>query len=546
MAAMAGNPGMPQATPTDLMVTAIKLNDIELCKTIGESQPESLHGCDSSDGGTPAHWAALHGRLDALEWLHEMGAPLHNAVDSSGMQPIHWAATRGQLEVAKFLLANGGDINAVDVKQTTPLVIAAQYDQTVLVFYLVKQKADINLLDNCKDSALHWAAYKGNQHSVALLHYLGLPADSADEYGSTPLHLAASRGCTSVVEYLLDAHDAEKLASAKDNKGREPLSLAMERGHMDIARQLKLVKPNLAMRLMKIFGGNDGSKIFFVFFLANSNLAYLFYYLRLAPALTAAAATSTNFTWLPQQHLLYLAVNVPLYLFYLTALFTEPGAVAGTRELHQKYERALETAAEGKLEEAVQAPLCHTCRIIRPLRSKHCTKLKKCVSLFDHYCPYVNTTIGAYNYRSFVLFMLFGFFGVNLTWIACAEYLYLVGFDPLVLLVLVDYVAFGAMAVVMNAYHAYLLLANLTTNEHINRSRYVYLKDEMGRYKNAFDYGKLANFVEFWTRASLISNNPYVYTERFQQLQSRNKTDTEMSTVEGLAGTQALLNHDHA
>ena len=57
-----------------------------------------------------------------------------------------------------------------------------------------KEGADISLLDDCSDSALHWAAYKGNLHTAALLHYLGLPADAADSYGSTPLHLAAARG----------------------------------------------------------------------------------------------------------------------------------------------------------------------------------------------------------------------------------------------------------------------------------------------------------------------------------------------------------------
>ena len=38
-------------------------------------------------------------------------------------------------------------------------VIAAQYDHTLLVFYLIKARADHTILDDCKDSALHWAAF---------------------------------------------------------------------------------------------------------------------------------------------------------------------------------------------------------------------------------------------------------------------------------------------------------------------------------------------------------------------------------------------------
>ena len=76
---------------------------------------------------------------------------------------------------------------------------------------------------------------------------------------------------------------------------------------------------------------------------------------------------------------------------------------------HELYLQALELAAEGHVEEAAAlGPLCHTCRIVKPLRSKHCNKLKRCVPVFDHHCPYVGTTLGAGNYRSFVFFMVSG------------------------------------------------------------------------------------------------------------------------------------------
>jgi len=66
------------------------------------------------------------------------------------------------------------------------------------------QRADINLLDDYSDSALHWAAYKNNGQTVSLLHYLGLTADLTDSYGSTPMHLAAAQNALQVIEYLIE------------------------------------------------------------------------------------------------------------------------------------------------------------------------------------------------------------------------------------------------------------------------------------------------------------------------------------------------------
>lgn len=33
--------------------------------------------------------------------------------------------------------------------------------------------------------------------------------------------------------------------------------------------------------------------------------------------------------------------------------------------------------------------LCVTCKVVRPLRAKHCAVSDRCVHLFDHYCPWV-------------------------------------------------------------------------------------------------------------------------------------------------------------
>ena len=73
----------------------------------------------------------------------------------------------------------------------------------------------------------------------------------------------------------------------------------------------------------------------------------------------------------------------------------------------------------------------------------------------------------------------------------------------------------------MNGYHGMLIKKNLTTNEHMNRHRYAYLRDDVGRYKNAFDGGLCANIGDFIARRRNIEADPYVYSERFREYVER-------------------------
>lgn len=49
---------------------------------------------------------------------------------------------------------------------------------------------------------------------------------------------------------------------------------------------------------------------------------------------------------------------------------------------------------------------CDTCARLRPCRAKHCNMVGSCVALYDHYCIWVRNSIGFYNMRFFMLFLL--------------------------------------------------------------------------------------------------------------------------------------------
>ena len=147
------------------------------------------------------------------------------------MRPLHWAATEGGLPHAHTLLKYGSLLEGTDGAGCTPLLIAAQYGHVDLVALLLQRGANGTAVDKNRDSALHWAAYKGSIQVCGHLLFRGeLSWTTQDTYGQTPLHLAAIRGHTTVVRYLLQEgtlQDARRVLTMSDKNGKTPLELAI-------------------------------------------------------------------------------------------------------------------------------------------------------------------------------------------------------------------------------------------------------------------------------------------------------------------------------
>ena len=61
--------GDVQTSPTDMLIAAIKANNSSAALSLIAQFPKAVHGTDTQDGATPAHWASLFGSLDVLESL---------------------------------------------------------------------------------------------------------------------------------------------------------------------------------------------------------------------------------------------------------------------------------------------------------------------------------------------------------------------------------------------------------------------------------------------------------------------------------------------
>jgi len=58
--------------------------------------------------------------------------------------------------------------------------------------------------------------------------------------------------------------------------------------------------------------------------------------------------------------------------------------------------------------------LCKICNgLVLPPRAQHCKALNRCVSRYDHYCPWAGNAIGQNNYRFYILLLTYGVLAVG-------------------------------------------------------------------------------------------------------------------------------------
>eukprot|EP00751_Fragilariopsis_kerguelensis_P029192 CAMPEP_0170918106 /NCGR_PEP_ID=MMETSP0735-20130129/7777_1 /TAXON_ID=186038 /ORGANISM="Fragilariopsis kerguelensis, Strain L26-C5" /LENGTH=657 /DNA_ID=CAMNT_0011316505 /DNA_START=65 /DNA_END=2038 /DNA_ORIENTATION=+ len=502
-------------------------------------------------GHTLFHWAAK--RVDDIRFLqllvdlvtkHDMGSKVLDIAskDNVGMCPIHWACTEGSIPHTALLLKNGADPEAKDNSGCTPLLIAAQYGQVEVVAYLLKKNANLHSVDTSLDTPLHWAAYKGSIEVCGLLsYYRQLSFATQDAYGQTPLHLAALRGHTSVVRYILQRLDRTQkierdVLFVKDKNERTPLDLAIHKNRPNVEVVLKEamaaaedprghffrktlwnnLKEVVSPRSWKLWMGltsrgmdemDAPTKFPFYFVVANLIMQFILMVGVMAPFFNAGQGLLWDKSgWL----MLTFVLTFLLWYFFAKTIKTPPGylneSLPDLGKWRKLYDETLDAYADENFNKDQQAPfqLCHTCHVARPHRSKHCRVSRKCVLLFDHYCPFVDNTVGLNNYKYFYMFLLTLLladisFCVTLV-MYTSRYKNAHGSIPWLVLCLGIEICIIMLPVAgLFFYHTQLSFVNLSTNEHMNVRKYKYLYPMINnkrQYKNPWDKGYFNNFID--------------------------------------------------
>jgi cytohesin len=183
-------------------------------------------------GLTPLHVAARDGDVNRVRELLEQGADANVAVRSGeprspawGNTPLHYAAACGNVQIIKMLIDKGAKPPAANDRGETPLHRATQSADVVNALFAAGAKIDA--ADERGQTALHWAALDGTPQVVTALLAAGGSAVAKDHQGRTPLHAAARGGNVAAATALLDKQ--KDAATIADNFGVTPLQLAARR-----------------------------------------------------------------------------------------------------------------------------------------------------------------------------------------------------------------------------------------------------------------------------------------------------------------------------
>ncbi|OCT99816.1 probable protein S-acyltransferase 23 [Xenopus laevis] len=473
---------------------AVKEGNIKKCQHILETESCAVLECYDEKGHTPVHWAALTGSIELMEFFVDCKGPVDTPSQAElGQRPIHWAAVSGSVAVVDILLKAGVSLDVEDKKGCTPLITAAQYGQTALCCFLIGKGAKINLCDSEGDNALHWAAFKGHCELAHLLIYSGCNPRQTDNFGQTPLHLAVLSGNLPTVQLLCEQDNVD--LEGEDNNRNTPLKLANGRKSREIASFLQSTIVQSKKLHAKfnwstwLFGRPGKSKGPILFFYGNLFLwGYPTYFFKIVPV---------SYYALWELHIMFLLCNALMWAFFLKASYMDPGFLPRDTE---DYKYAVKQAVhfnDWKDGKNPLSRLCHTCHLVKPLRSKHCRVTNRCVSHFDHYCPYIYNDVGKQNRAFFVGFLatmcMCCFIGVYLCW----DCFYIVGNSILIGMGFLFLSIIGTISALMTVMCLYMALVNITTNERINVKKYTYLKDDRGHFRNPFDRGLYLNFLEF-------------------------------------------------
>jgi palmitoyltransferase len=171
------------------------------------------------------------------------------------------------------------------------------------------------------------------------------------------------------------------------------------------------------------------------------------------------------------------------------------------RQSRQREVITIETKTDGNIR------ICHKCVARKPDRAHHCSICKRCVLKMDHHCPWVNNCVGFYNYKYFMLFLIYVVLGctffcvtsfstfVRVFSVNAPQHLPTWSDINLIWIYFVSFF-FGFALVFFTLYHMKLVFDNTSTIESMEKLR----RFQQRHQRNPYDLGFVENFKAVFGR----------------------------------------------
>lgn len=127
--------------------------------------------------------------------------PIHNAT------ALHAAAAAavGNIRLIELLIDKGADLNALDRRGISPLIVACATGQISSAKTLIEAGAKINIKPTLAPTALIVAIQSGNVQLVETLLHAKAKVDQSDIFGTTPLQAALLTNRANIIKQVEQA-----------------------------------------------------------------------------------------------------------------------------------------------------------------------------------------------------------------------------------------------------------------------------------------------------------------------------------------------------
>ncbi|XP_039983195.1 transient receptor potential cation channel subfamily A member 1b [Xiphias gladius] len=229
-----------KSSPLHLAVRGGNIEAIRLCVATGAKVDQQ-----QNDRSTPLHLACTQGATDIVKLMlssFDQVEEIINLTDGACQTPLHRATIFDHTELAKYLISLGANLNSIDCKGNSPLLLATSCGAWRTVSLLLSKGANVNVKDRCGCNFLHLAILqpKGLKNlSEEVLQHNSVKAllSCEDNDGCTPLHYACRLGIHDTVKNMLGLSGGVGLACKSKDK-KSALHFAAQYGRINTCHRL--------------------------------------------------------------------------------------------------------------------------------------------------------------------------------------------------------------------------------------------------------------------------------------------------------------------